>query len=1280
MLSLAEEEEMKLNDSKFHLCIFCANSFKSAQALSLHERVKHLNELSSKRRRTYTLKFKVKVIEKVLLNRTNGVSDDAAGLEFNIDTSLVSKWMKDKDKIVAAAAEGRKRESRVKIRGSNIKSKYSELYALLDQEMGPPAKLSKGATAPTFSTIWARAKQIYKALTGNPDANLGKHAVHSYLVRRKVQLQKKRKKRKPNAKKGGADAVAAADGSLGVDAHLMPPHNGQLPLPPGMQMISFGGENGGAVAAAGGATIVYQSRDETDVYRPPETVRYSNVPQQQQQQQHFEARPAPQDLSQTTYVVSPPTQHVYSPTSADQVGSQHQQQQLQQQQEHASSIADSCELSNEAHDVTQQSNGDHSMGESRDLEEVAPVQPEKGEGGEGGGEEGAGNGESAAKDGEVPAKKVKLTKGKDKRQTYPLRFKVEVIEKAEVNEEDGVSHHDTAKYFNIPASLLSKWMKDKNKILTAAWESPHKIEASKIRKATKHQELYSLLDEEVRVARHNGSSVGFNLLWLKATEIHRHLTKNPTAHLGKHVVTLYLQRDKVNPKPPSKKKKKGSKGSAALDGASGLPKLLPLPPSYYSHGVGSRLQPHLGGPLALPPTEMQKKKVKKVKAPKGHFAKKSAAPSIKVEPRTEDDEENPPEESGGGGVSPPSQNIGCAEESMIAAAAAAEAAANDGVTFLCLYCASTFETATLLVSHEQEVHGIEPLAAAAREEKLQKGDDDVGAVNLEDPDFQWPEDDDDQDEKPFAHFGFDQGSDGMENDELLAAADVKEDVAGDAPKPNFAKRADGKRRTYPLRFKVKVIERVEMNRYDGYDDDDVAQEFGLEPATVAKWMKHKVKILTQYDNKHGFFLPEHHLNDTTAVSSAGAATIKVERAAAGEDTAAAEEFDVKPFLNVDWGDMDESGVGGYDDFDADIDDKSLIKKIKQTKGSFKRTQYTLKFKANVVSKVERYKAEGLGFDFAAQQFSINRCMISKWFKEKDKIMRLYEAKFGEFVPEEPPPPPPNPDGGEGGEGGEGGNTEGKTPEQIALAAKEARRYLCLYCAQPFKTSQALSVHEKYKHTNKPPEDLVKKEPKKRGRKKKVRPEGGAANEDGTPAKPKVKFTKGRSRRHTYTLRYKMKAIEKVEINRKAGVSDEASSREFNVSTSLISKWIKDKEKITNAVATMKTKNKELVKIRPRTKPPKQPSDKRKKPRKKKEKGGGGGGANPAAGAAVVPAAGQLHANPQPGASVVAGAVIPAGVSIIRQSNEPKGDVRKELQAHVHPTHYYVGAPYGLYVP
>ena len=110
------------------------------------------------------------------------VSQDQIEHKNGISQSLVSKWLKDKDSIIAAAAD-KHRKLYAKQRKS---TKYLELYRLLfDQLKAVHDKCRKM----NFNWIWGKAHSVQRDLIGGDKVIVRKHVITAFLRKNNVRMR-----------------------------------------------------------------------------------------------------------------------------------------------------------------------------------------------------------------------------------------------------------------------------------------------------------------------------------------------------------------------------------------------------------------------------------------------------------------------------------------------------------------------------------------------------------------------------------------------------------------------------------------------------------------------------------------------------------------------------------------------------------------------------------------------------------------------------------------------------------------------------------------------------------------------------------------------------------------------------------------------------------------------------------------------------------------------------------------------------------------------------------
>ena len=108
------------------------------------------------------------------------VSQDQIAQKYGISQSLVSKWLKDKDSIIAAAAD-KHRKLYAKQRKS---TKYLELYRLLFDQL--KAAHHKGRKV-NFNWLWSKACSTQRDLIGGDKVIVRKHVITTFLRKYKCE-------------------------------------------------------------------------------------------------------------------------------------------------------------------------------------------------------------------------------------------------------------------------------------------------------------------------------------------------------------------------------------------------------------------------------------------------------------------------------------------------------------------------------------------------------------------------------------------------------------------------------------------------------------------------------------------------------------------------------------------------------------------------------------------------------------------------------------------------------------------------------------------------------------------------------------------------------------------------------------------------------------------------------------------------------------------------------------------------------------------------------------
>ena len=133
-------------------------------------------------RKKHTAVFKAKVIHQVRPD----VSQDQIVQKYGTSQSLVSKWLKDKDSIIAADKHRRFYAKQIK------STKYLELYRLLLDQL--KAARDKGRKV-HFNCLWSKARSIQRDLTGGDKVIVRKHVITTFLKKYNVQMRARQRNR-----------------------------------------------------------------------------------------------------------------------------------------------------------------------------------------------------------------------------------------------------------------------------------------------------------------------------------------------------------------------------------------------------------------------------------------------------------------------------------------------------------------------------------------------------------------------------------------------------------------------------------------------------------------------------------------------------------------------------------------------------------------------------------------------------------------------------------------------------------------------------------------------------------------------------------------------------------------------------------------------------------------------------------------------------------------------------------------------------------------------------
>ena len=98
-----------------------------------------------------------------------------------------------------------------------------------------------------------------------------------------------------------------------------------------------------------------------------------------------------------------------------------------------------------------------------------------------------------------------------------------------------------AERYGINRSMISKWMKDKDKIYELASNSLTK-KLLKARPSPKYTQLYHELFKLFKAKRDKGHVVDITWLWSKARRLYAEITGNPNATVRLHVIVTFNKR------------------------------------------------------------------------------------------------------------------------------------------------------------------------------------------------------------------------------------------------------------------------------------------------------------------------------------------------------------------------------------------------------------------------------------------------------------------------------------------------------------------------------------------------------------------------------------------------------------------------------------------------------------------------------------------------------------------------------------------------------------------
>ena len=112
----------------------------------------------------------------------SGVLQDHLVEEFNVSQFNISKWLKNKDKILKEAADS----NRKKLTKMRQGTKYAQLYGELLTEV---KKAQIRGYLANFNWIWTKARKIYRKQKDDPNANVRKHVITTFLRQFNIRMR-----------------------------------------------------------------------------------------------------------------------------------------------------------------------------------------------------------------------------------------------------------------------------------------------------------------------------------------------------------------------------------------------------------------------------------------------------------------------------------------------------------------------------------------------------------------------------------------------------------------------------------------------------------------------------------------------------------------------------------------------------------------------------------------------------------------------------------------------------------------------------------------------------------------------------------------------------------------------------------------------------------------------------------------------------------------------------------------------------------------------------------
>lgn len=135
-------------------------------------------------RNSYSASFQAKVIHQC----QPGVSQYKIAEENGINQGLISKWLKKKDSIIAAAVDQHKKL----FTKQRPTKKYLQLYPALYDKLKTARKSGKQVN---FNWLWSKARQIHREQTSNEGAVVKKHVIQTFLKKYNVRMRARQRNR-----------------------------------------------------------------------------------------------------------------------------------------------------------------------------------------------------------------------------------------------------------------------------------------------------------------------------------------------------------------------------------------------------------------------------------------------------------------------------------------------------------------------------------------------------------------------------------------------------------------------------------------------------------------------------------------------------------------------------------------------------------------------------------------------------------------------------------------------------------------------------------------------------------------------------------------------------------------------------------------------------------------------------------------------------------------------------------------------------------------------------